>query len=773
VIRSRARKPHLPRTAAITILAALTGVAAAPGDAVAASGNAPAATKSVRYHGVSVQVPAGWPVFRLGADSSVCVRFNRHAVYLGTPGTDEDCPVRAIGRTEAILIAPEARGATVAPDTRGVLAPTSTPGAALGGGSMATLVENAQHVVITATWGRDPASIRKALGLRSLRMAMLGTNDHRPARGSSTPRPRADATPRSIAHTTSSATPALPGSIDIGLGFDACNAPSETTMSAWAKYSPYAAVGIYIGGVNRGCLQENLTYSWVSAESAAGWHMVPIYVGLQAPDACSCQAITPSLAASQGTAAAQDAVVQAQALGIGTGNPIYLDMEGYKRSTATTAAVLAFIEAWTIQLHANGYLSGVYSSGASGITDLVREYGTGNVEPDELWTAAWDSSPPDTPPTGPANAYVPSGDWPNNQQLLQYRGGHNENYGGVTISIDNDYIDAATAAFGTGPSLVPAVPAAPSLTVRPQPDGSVHVTPKWAGEPGISKFEILAGSSPQALTAIQTVAANRSDAIDIRAVYPYWGVTALNSTSQVVGSSTAVATPASVAIFGNSAFVGSTGPAGVTVACLNAFPCEVHAVLYDGRKRLAHTATAAIARHGGVLLVPLSTQTRRLVADAVGRRLPVTVTVTSSTGQKATRPLSLVPFAASGKAPAHRIWASSAVQILGKTNFVSNGWVGGILAACKTSAPCVATTTVTRSGIPIATSQPQTLGAGEVGYLTFRLTANGHALLRASRGNQLGARVSVRSVTSSSTGGATATATPWMATALVSLDSYR
>ena len=108
-------------------------------------------------------------------------------------------------------------------------------------------------------------------------------------------------------------------------------------MSAWGTYSPYAAVGIYIGGTNRGCAQKNLTAAWVSAESAAGWHMIPIYVGLQAPGACSCQAITPSLAASQGTAAAQDAVVQAQALGIGTGNPIYLDMEGYKRSTATTS----------------------------------------------------------------------------------------------------------------------------------------------------------------------------------------------------------------------------------------------------------------------------------------------------------------------------------------------------------------------------------------------------------------------------------------------------
>ena len=741
----------------VATLVALGGLITVPGTASASPGSARSATKVVRYHSVSVRVPAAWPVFRLGSDSSVCVRFNRHAVYLGRPGANEVCPIQAIGRTEAILIAPEATGAT---------------GAAAGGGSTATVVKKADRVVITATWNRHPATIRRALGLRSLRTAMLATNDHRPARANSALRLGARSAPRSLARTTSAAAPAVPGAIYNGLGFDACSAPSTSYMTAWSAASPYAALGIYIGGTNRGCSQTNLTAAWVSAESAAGWHMIPIYVGLQAPGACSCQAITPLLASSQGTAAAQDAVAQAQSLGIGTGNPIYLDMEGYTRSTATTA-VLAFIEAWTVQLHTSGYVSGVYSSGASGITDLVSQYGTGYVEPDELWTAAWDSSPPATPPTSPANAYVPAGDWANNQQLVQYLGGHNEKWGGVTIPIDNDYIDAATAAFGTGQALVPAVPAAPSLSVRPQADGSVHLTPAWAGEPGISRFQILAGASPAAMTAIQIVSANRAGAIAIRATYRYFGVAGLNSTGQVVGTSAPVATPASVAIFGNSGFVGSSGPAGVPVACLNASPCEVQAAIFEGRKRLAHTATEAIARHGGVLLVPLSQQVRRLVTDSADGKLPITVTVTSSAGPKATRSLNLVRFKATGKAPARRTWASSAIQILGKTNFVSNGWVGGVLAACKTAAPCVAATTITRAGIPIATSRPQTLGAGEVGYLTFRMTANGHALLRASKGNQLGARVSIRSVSSSSTGGATATATPGTASALVSLDSYR
>ena len=59
---------------------------------------------------------------------------------------------------------------------------------------------------------------------------------------------------------------------------------------------------------------------------------------------------TATAAATQGTAAAQDAVLQAQALGIGTGNPIYYDIEQYTRSTTATAAVLAFLQAWTEQL---------------------------------------------------------------------------------------------------------------------------------------------------------------------------------------------------------------------------------------------------------------------------------------------------------------------------------------------------------------------------------------------------------------------------------------
>ena len=45
----------------------------------------------------------------------------------------------------------------------------------------------------------------------------------------------------------------------------------------------------------------------------------------------------------------------------------------------------------------------------------------------------------------PAALTSPRADWPNHQRLHQYQGGHNATYGGVTINIDSDYVDAGAA----------------------------------------------------------------------------------------------------------------------------------------------------------------------------------------------------------------------------------------------------------------------------------------------------------------------------------------
>ncbi len=230
-----------------------------------------------------------------------------------------------------------------------------------------------------------------------------------------------------------------------GLGFDACTAPSRQSMSAWGS-SPYRAIGVYIGGANRGCAQPNLTASWVAEQTAAGWHLIPTYVGLQAPtSSCtSCATLSAAAAASQGSAAATDAVGDAQIVGIGAGSPLYFDMESYTPTSSASDATMTFLAAWTARLHALGYVSGVYSSSASGIADLADGLGSDYEQPDDIWIANWNGQ------QNVSDPYVPAGAWSQHQRIHQYRGGHDETWGGTTINVDNNYVEGATA--GVTPS---------------------------------------------------------------------------------------------------------------------------------------------------------------------------------------------------------------------------------------------------------------------------------------------------------------------------------
>jgi len=292
---------------------------------------------------------------------------------------------------------------------------------------------------------------------------------------------------------SSAATRARSGAVFTGLGFDACSTPSARSMTAW-KTSPYRAIGVYIGGENRACSQPNLTPEWVAAQTGAGWHLIPTYVGLQAPtSACSsCAKLSSSQATAQGVAAAVDAVEEANAVAMGPGSPIYFDMESYSRTSSATAATLAFLEAWTKKLHALGYLSGVYSSSASGIADLGNQVGTGYEIPDQLWIANWNGS------TSTADPVVPSNAWTQHQRIHQYRGGHDETYGGVTINIDNDSVDGATVGTATLPP-----------TAEEDPVGALELAAAAGpGQVRIRGWALDANSPTQAL-AIRLVVGGR------------------------------------------------------------------------------------------------------------------------------------------------------------------------------------------------------------------------------------------------------------------------
>jgi hypothetical protein len=412
-----------------------------------------ASARSVTYRGYRLAVPAGWPVYRLAAAPRTCVRFDRHAVYLGTPSPAQRCPAHAVGRTESVLVSPGASQERAATATAGIVGT---------GGPVDRLALGRSGLVATATWASD-----RALVGHILRRRLAPTPARRAARGT-----RAAAAHAPIARAAQA--------VDTGLGFDACSAPSASAMSAWAA-SPFRAVGVYIGGVNSACSQPNLTPGWVSGEVAAGWHLIPTYVGYQGGGACggSCATISAGQATAQGTAAANDAVSHAQALGIPAGNPIYDDMEQYSQSSANTAAVLAFLSAWTSQLHAAGYQSGVYSSASSAITDLVDQQGTGYTEPDDIWIGDWNNQQTTDDP------YVPAGDWVSHQRVHQYRGAHNDTYGGATLNVDSDYLDGATADTSSGS-------ASPSQVV---PDGT------FVQESGSTDIYRIAGGAPLLVTS--------------------------------------------------------------------------------------------------------------------------------------------------------------------------------------------------------------------------------------------------------------------------------
>ena len=225
-----------------------------------------------------------------------------------------------------------------------------------------------------------------------------------------------------------------------GNGFDACTAPSTGAMSAWLQ-SPYRFVGVYIGGSNRACSQPNLNTSWVSQVHGMGWGLIPTYVGLQAPCASGDVGarIDPNNPFNQGIILAQDAVNQAGPLGLGAGTPIYYDMEAYDPS-ACGQTVRSFISGWIAQLHANGYVAGMYGSSGAGVNDIAAAQSdpTCNCPLDAIWFAHWNGDP-----TLSDSQYFSDSLWPN-ARIHQFQGGHDESWGGVTINIDSDSVGGPT-----------------------------------------------------------------------------------------------------------------------------------------------------------------------------------------------------------------------------------------------------------------------------------------------------------------------------------------
>src|ERR1700720_4062064 len=87
--KARAAAPAKPRVgsaAALSKPAHSKRARRKPVPGNAATNKAATAMKTVAYAGYEFQVPASWPVYRLDEHPKTCVRYDVHAVYLGTPG---------------------------------------------------------------------------------------------------------------------------------------------------------------------------------------------------------------------------------------------------------------------------------------------------------------------------------------------------------------------------------------------------------------------------------------------------------------------------------------------------------------------------------------------------------------------------------------------------------------------------------------------------------------------------------------------------------------
>jgi hypothetical protein len=491
-----------------------TGAAAAPAAPAAASAGSYRASarpatwaagigpvKQIGFAGYTLDVPAGWPVYQLAQDPSRCVRYDRHAVYLGRPGPAQQCPGHLAGRVATLTLERTGRPGSVPAEGGYWRAGSGWPepydaGRAARRHDAATVSRDSWNRQVRAVFGRRGLTITATYGtgdglvlriLRTVRWTGPATSAGRgpaPAgapgagapgtgaagagakastsaragypRPSGSPRPSRATQPASATVAAARAAgPALSATVaqlagsrrrhhhhhhGPVLGFDTCATPSLHALRAWRH--AFRAVAIYLGGPEAACGWGNLSAAWVRAAVRMGWALIPTYVGPQAPCSEFSVRVRPGHAEAEGRAAASEAIGLARDLGLHKHAPIYDDMEAYDgRRARCRHPVLAFLDGWTRELHRNGYVSGVYSSASAAAEDLGRAstvYGHRIDKPNSMWFGLWD---------GRRNLiglpYLRTSWWAGRHRIKQYRGSHRRKIHGVKMHIDTDLVDGA------------------------------------------------------------------------------------------------------------------------------------------------------------------------------------------------------------------------------------------------------------------------------------------------------------------------------------------
>jgi len=233
--------------------------------------------------------------------------------------------------------------------------------------------------------------------------------------------------------------------ITTGQGFDTCHAPTIEQLSEWKQHSPYQYLGIYLGGESHyaPCKQHNQEYQtveWFMTVVEQGWQFIPIWVGPQAPctDFNIRMSDNPTISRQQGIEAAIQANQAADLLGL-TNNQqgqtiIYYDMEAYQGDSNCETAVRAFLTGWLETLQDQGHKAGIYS-----LARQVNDWYRLTPPPDSTWSAWFmrDGYDPNLTIDTLHQTWVEAEFW-DNSHLHQYSGSHVEQWGNVSLEIDNN-----------------------------------------------------------------------------------------------------------------------------------------------------------------------------------------------------------------------------------------------------------------------------------------------------------------------------------------------
>ncbi len=284
----------------------------------------------------------------------------------------------------------------------------------------------------------------------------------------------------------------------------------------------------------------------------------------------------------------------------------------------------------------------------------------------------------------------------------------------------------------------------PALAASPGADGSARLYASWNGATDLASWRVLAGPTPGALGPIGDLSkSNFETTIAAHNGNPSFAVQAIGSNGSVLGTSQTVTLPPRLAIYGGSAFVPpGNGLGGLPVGCLKTTPCHVVVTVRQGNTVLARGGEENVgANQNGIVYFRLSPSARGSLSR--NRRLGVSVNLQDVGGPGATKSMTIVAFSASGSGPHRSVSNATTLAIVGETDFVSSKGVGGILAECAGNAPCHVKTTVAVGKTTVATTGSEFIGAHELAYLSFQLSAQGKSMIARAGGHQLGAHVAI------------------------------